>query len=105
MFATRDQENLVSIHQTAANHKQLNQNNARYPKTPLKVPLNDENVVRGFGGAGKSVLGGKTNGDKSQWVTPAGEHLFFCPATTNTCKKHGYSPKLCRAPNRPRCPW
>lgn len=98
MFAAHDQENLVSIHQTAANNKQLNQNNgaralqpktpgARYPKTPLKIPLNDENVVRGFGG-GKSVLAGKTNGDKSQWVTPAGEHLFFSAKQVNNMDTH-----------------
>lgn len=108
MFAAHDQENLVSIHQTAANNKQLNQNNgaralqpktpgAHYPKTPLKIPLNDENVVRGFGG-GKSVLAGKTNGDRSQWVTPAGEH--FVPLC-KTSKQHGYSQKLCRASNWP----
>lgn len=77
MFAAHDQENLVSIHQAAANHKQHatarglqpKTPGARYPKTPLKVPLNDENAVRGLGG--KSVLANKTNADKSQWVTPA----------------------------------
>lgn len=75
MFAARDQENLVSLHKTAASNKQLNQNGARYPKTPLKIPLNDENVVRGFGG-GKNVLADKTKVDRSQWVTPAGEKFF-----------------------------
>lgn len=81
MFAAHDQENLVSIHQTAANTKQ--QQNARtlqpktpaarYPKTPLKVPLNDENTTRGFGG-GKSNLGtNKPKLDMSQFVTPGGQ--------------------------------
>lgn len=84
MFAAHDQENLVSIHQTAANTKQ--QQNARtlppktpgnrYPKTPLKVPLNDENTTRGLG-AGKSVLGtSKPKLDRSQFVTPGGNSSF-----------------------------
>ena len=59
---------------------------ARYPKTPLKVPLNDENANHGLG---KSVLGGRSRGanenivtigkggkgaDKSNWVTPLGKN-------------------------------
>ncbi|CAN8095948.1 unnamed protein product [Discula destructiva] len=79
MFATHDQENLVSVHQTAAATKQQQQNartlqpktpGARYPKTPLKIPLND---VRGFGrgAGGKHVLGiNKPIADRSQFVTP-----------------------------------
>ena len=52
MLAHRDQENLVHSHQTTAAAKPLNQSAkplqpktpaTRYPKTPLKVPLNDEN--------------------------------------------------------------
>jgi hypothetical protein len=40
---------------------------AAHPKTPFKIPLNDENgQIRG----GKSAL--KTNGQKSAFVTPAG---------------------------------
>lgn len=78
MFAARDQENLVSAHQAAASTKQQATTRglqpktpgARYPKTPLKIPLNDENAVRGLGGA-KAVLGNKTRADQSQWVTPA----------------------------------
>lgn len=85
MFAAHDQENLVSIHQTVATTKQ--QQSARtlqpktpgtwYPKTPLKVPLNDENTTRGFG-AGKSVLGtGKPKLDRSQFVTPGGQFILL----------------------------
>lgn len=95
MFAARDQENLVSMNHSAAQHKQhQNQHNqttarglqprtpgARYPKTPLKVPLNDENAARGLGG--KSVLANKPNVDKSQWVTPAGEQCR-CTSTPPT---------------------
>jgi hypothetical protein len=81
MLAARiDQENLVHEQQTAAAGKPLNQGlrgfNAKTPgnkapKTPFKVPLNDENSQ--FNG-GKTLL--KTNGkglDKiSAFVTPAG---------------------------------
>ncbi|KUI57308.1 hypothetical protein VP1G_04585 [Cytospora mali] len=80
LAAHKDQENLVSIHQANAVTKHQNQGSTRstlqpktpgtrYPKTPLKIPLNDENGVRALGG--KSNLVNKTNGDKSQWVTPA----------------------------------
>lgn len=85
MFAAHDQENLASIHQATANNKQQGRittrglqpktPGARYPKTPLKLPLNDENAARGLGG--KSVIASKANVDKSQWVTPAGELSLF----------------------------
>jgi len=83
MLSTRaDQENFLHEQQTAAASKPLNQAlrgftaktpGNKAPKTPYKVPLNDENT-QFFGG--KSVL--KTNGkattkfDKSAFVTPAG---------------------------------
>lgn len=93
MLAARDQENLVHGHQTAAASKSLNQGTKglqpktpgnRYPKTPLKIPLQDENGPAGFGG--KSVLGVKDKGlenliagrkkgtifDKNNFVTPLG---------------------------------
>jgi hypothetical protein len=87
-----DQENLVHGQQTVAAAKPLNQGVKGYtaktpghkaPKTPFKVPLNDENTPFP---RGKSVL--KTNGkaenkphgpgkgdlafDKATFVTPAG---------------------------------
>lgn len=92
MFATRsDQENLVHNHQQAAAAKPLNQglkshaSKSQAPKTPFRIPLNDENAV----GAGKSALktngkgkeaagGGFTlkksdnNGERNAFVTPAG---------------------------------
>ena len=49
---------------------------ARYPKTPLKVPLNDENASTAF--AGKNGPGAgetgatKTRGAKQALVTPMG---------------------------------
>lgn len=77
--AHQDQENLVSIHQANAATKQHGTTRTlqpktpgvRYPKTPLKIPLNDENVVRVLGG--KSIITNKTKGDKAQWQTPAGK--------------------------------
>ncbi|KAG6356552.1 hypothetical protein INS49_014425 [Diaporthe citri] len=91
--AHQDQENLVSIHQANAATKQHGTTRtlqpktpgARYPKTPLKVPLNDENVVRGLGG--KSILTNKTKGDRAQWQTPAEprtERPVLGDKTTNT---------------------
>ncbi|KAH9207589.1 hypothetical protein DL95DRAFT_374106 [Leptodontidium sp. 2 PMI_412] len=89
MFAARDQENLVHGHHQAAAAKPLNQTTrglqpktpgAKYPKTPLKIPLNDENAPAGFGG--KSVKGKGLEGlvtgkkgaafDKNAFVTPMG---------------------------------
>lgn len=98
MFAAHDQENLVSIHQTVANGKQHGTTRglqpktpgARYPKTPLKVPLNDENAARGLGG--KSILNNKTRTDRSQWVTPAGERIPFWTALDTTSKAHHMYP-------------
>ncbi|KAI4124613.1 MAG: hypothetical protein LQ347_005673 [Umbilicaria vellea] len=92
MLAARDQENLVHGHQAAAAAKPLNQGGKqlapktpgnKVPKTPFKIPLNDENGPAGFGG-GKTVLknGAKGNenfmtvrkkgglGDKNAFVTP-----------------------------------
>ncbi|PGH11486.1 hypothetical protein AJ79_04861 [Helicocarpus griseus UAMH5409] len=59
MLAARDQENLVHVHQTTAAGKPLNQGTRqlqpktpglRAPKTPFRVPLNDENNSLAFGG-------------------------------------------------------
>ncbi|TAQ84539.1 hypothetical protein B7494_g7137 [Chlorociboria aeruginascens] len=79
MLAARDQENLVHGHQQVASSKPLNQGTRsvqpktpgyRFPKTPLKVPLNDENAPAGFGG--KSVLGTKGKGQENA-VTVTGK--------------------------------
>lgn len=91
--AHQDQENLVSIHQANAASKQHGTTRAlqpktpgaRYPKTPLKVPLNDENAVRVLGG--KSILTNRPKGDKAQWQTPAQprtERPVLGDKTTNT---------------------
>jgi hypothetical protein len=82
MFAIRDQENLVHGHQQLAASKPLNQSTRgappktpgnKYPKTPLKIPLRDENEQNHFGG--KSVLGTKGKGlGNNAFVTPMGEY-------------------------------
>lgn len=92
LAAHHDQEN-VYTHQAAASKQQLQAAapGVRYPKTPLKVPLNDENKNHGF--QGKSVLRGKGHNEntltvgkgadalgkpgKTAMVTPAGE-FFPC---------------------------
>lgn len=109
MFATRDQENLIHGHQQVAASKPLNQSTRslqpktpgnRYPKTPLKIPLHDENAPAGFGaksGRGKGLenLGtGKmaTTVDKGAFVTPMGnenepgpfETLLIIPRTADS---------------------
>ena len=88
MLAARDQENLIHGHHQAAASKPLNQSTRslqpktpgnKYPKTPLKVPLNDENVPTGFGGkTGKGkgweglATGKNATFDKNAFVTPIG---------------------------------
>lgn len=80
-------------HQAAAAAKPLNQGMRQLapktpankaPKTPFKIPLNDENAAGGLGGKtglrnnGKGnenlILGGKKGGlgDKNAFVTPMG---------------------------------
>ncbi|KFY30022.1 hypothetical protein V494_08314 [Pseudogymnoascus sp. VKM F-4513 (FW-928)] len=93
MLAARDQENLVHGQQALAASKPLNQGTRgappktpgnRYPKTPIKIPLHDENAPTGFGkksvlqtkGKGNENLmtGGKkgTGLDKNAFITPMG---------------------------------
>ncbi len=63
MLAAHDQENLVHAYQAAGAAKPLNQGTRqlapktpgdKVPKTPFKIPLNNENGV--FGGGGKAGL-------------------------------------------------
>jgi len=94
MLAARDQENLVHGQQAAAASKPLNQGARqlapktpanRPPKTPFKLPLNDENGAAALGGGklGLNTVGrGNENilmtgkkggqGDKNAFVTPMG---------------------------------
>lgn len=88
LAAHHEQENIYTHHAgTTKQQLQAKAPGARFPKTPLKVPLNDENVQNGF--SGKSGLRTKGNNEntatvmkggnglgkagKSNLVTPAGE--------------------------------
>ena len=96
MLAAHDQENLVHGHQQVAASKPLNQGargfqpktpGNRFPKTPLKVPLQDENAPGLFGG--KSIKGkglenlaaGKKSApfNQSDFVTPMGTAALSRP--------------------------
>ncbi|KAL8770766.1 MAG: hypothetical protein Q9209_003633 [Squamulea sp. 1 TL-2023] len=91
MLAARDQENLVHGHQAAAAAKPLNQGikqlapktpGNKTAKTPIRLPLNDENGITAFGGGKKtvgkgnenSIFGGKKSGmaENKAFVTPLG---------------------------------
>lgn len=95
MLAARDQENLIHGHQAAAAAKPLNQGlkqlapktpGNKTAKTPLRVPLNDENGTTAFGGGKKT--GGKGNentvfavkkgglAESKAFVTPIGTALI-----------------------------
>ena len=70
MFAAhQDQENRIA--QQAGNVKQLPAKapGALYPKTPLKVPLKDENTTRVFGGKG-TIAKGNNGFTKANMITP-----------------------------------
>ncbi|PYI10568.1 hypothetical protein BO78DRAFT_393988 [Aspergillus sclerotiicarbonarius CBS 121057] len=103
MLAVRDQENLVHSHQTVAASKPLNQGvrhlqpktpRTRAPKTPFKVPLNDENDPLAFG---KNTVkaGGKQKDNvslitKDAFVTPSADPRHRAPLgmkTTNAKAK------------------
>lgn len=117
MLAAHDQENRVFPHHAAANNKQQQLQpktpGARFPKTPLKVPLNDENATRGLGG--KSVLtakGGNENVrtigkgkglDKSNLLTPMGKKSWMSRPSLicvedNSADPLPVEPRTARAP-------
>lgn len=71
LAAHHDQENIIA-RQAGASKQQLQAKTpaARFPKTPLKVPLNDENADHGFGG--KSILRTKGNNENAITAGKAG---------------------------------
>ncbi|KAK4164925.1 hypothetical protein QBC43DRAFT_261463 [Cladorrhinum sp. PSN259] len=92
LAAHRDQEN-VYIHQAGNSKQQLQAKTpgARFPKTPLKVPLNDENTNHGFGG--KSVLRTKGNNENNLTVGKggngmgkSGKQALITPAAPQTAR-------------------
>ncbi|KAI1106121.1 hypothetical protein F4804DRAFT_302352, partial [Jackrogersella minutella] len=75
MLAVRDQENLAISRQNGSTHKQQQAKDKRqlFAKTPLKVPLNDENGAQAAGGA-KSIISGRTRGNENT-LTSKGKGL------------------------------
>lgn len=75
LAAHRDQENLVQSHQVPAK-QQPKTPGARYPKTPHKVPLNDENGATAFRGKSGKMGDGKImtvgKGGRQNLMTPMG---------------------------------
>ena len=116
LAAHKDQENLAFSHQAGAVAKQQQQAQgfrtlqpktpgARYPKTPLKIPLNDENATQGLGG--KSVLRPKNNnenmatigkGGKSSFVTPSGKFALVRNGQDVGADSVHAEPRTTRAP-------
>lgn len=88
MLAARDQENLVHGHQAAAASKPLNQGirtlqpktpGNKYPKTPLKIPLNDENAPTIFGGKSGKGKGLENMGTVGKKVAAFDKNAFVTP--------------------------
>ncbi|KAM7204149.1 hypothetical protein V8F33_001784 [Rhypophila sp. PSN 637] len=80
-----DQENLLG-HLAGPSKQQLQAKTpgARYPKTPLKIPLNDENANNGFGG--KSVLRTKGNNENIATAGKTGKLSVVTPAAPRTTR-------------------
>jgi hypothetical protein len=85
-LAAHDQENAIRNISIGPGGKPLNAGakglgaktpGNKAPKTPFKIPLNDENV---FKQAGKSVLKTNGKGNDNAFVTPAGEQCDLKPA-------------------------
>lgn len=101
LAAHHDQEN-VYVHQAGASNKQLGAKTpgARYPKTPLKIPLNDENANHGLGGGKGGLLQTKGNNGlvksgKQALMTPAGELIFLLlPIVHSSSLTNMQHPKL-----------
>ncbi|KAL8856640.1 MAG: hypothetical protein Q9178_006796 [Gyalolechia marmorata] len=122
MLAARDQENLIHGHQAAAAAKPLNQGikqlapktpGNKTAKTPIRLPLNDENGTTAFGGgkktAGKgnenSIFGGKKGGiaENKAFVTPMGprNRAPLGAKTTNAKAKAFQTPAPAQNENDP----
>jgi len=105
MLASRDQENFIHARQTAAAAKPVNQgiralqpktpgNNA--PKTPFKVPLNDENHPLALGGKNTVKVHGN---QKENLMRPAKDgiaenHTFITPLGMSSLCSGNYSHQM-----------
>lgn len=80
MFAARDQENLVARHHngTVLKQQQNGQLGSRFPKTPIRVPLNDENAGH-VKGAKSITAKGNENATTSKGLKGLGESSFVTP--------------------------
>ena len=90
LLAANDQENRVRAFQAGAAGKSALGNGLKpqgfaaktpgqkAPKTPFKVPLNDENAIGRTGKTGLKTNGGKKEGkaDMNAFVTPAGKEMI-----------------------------
>ena len=91
MLAARDQENLTYVHQAAGAAKPLNQGlrqappktpGNKAPKTPFKLPLNDENGIGGIGSlkGGLKVIGkGNENATAGKKGGLGNQNVFVTP--------------------------
>lgn len=106
LAAHHDQENLVQSHQVPAKTgaKQLPPKTPgpRYPKTPMKIPLNDENApVTG----GKGLIGGGKNTvtKKQALATPMGKYDAV-GGKCDTAERSRVRLTVCLEGTRPRAP-
>ena len=87
MLAAKHEQENVYTHQAGASKQQLQAKTpgARFPKTPLKVPLNDENANHAFGG--KSALRTKGNNENLATISKGGKagRAMMTPAGVFTC--------------------
>ena len=98
MLAARDQENLVYSHQAAGAAKPLNQGTRQFPpktpgnkapKTPLKLPLKDENGNGGFAAGKDGFKSARSNNiENATMMTKkgglGGGNAFVTPLATRT---------------------
>ncbi|CAI4210446.1 unnamed protein product [Parascedosporium putredinis] len=97
LAAHRDQENLVHSRQVptkdvASKNIAPRTPGARYPKTPLKIPLNDENGAQATGAKGLLPTGKNTMGKKQPTATPAGTRRAPLGNKTTNAKARAVAP-------------
>lgn len=87
MLAARNQEHLRGL--------QPKTPGARYPKTPIKVPLNDENAAHVVGGAKGNLTGrSRSRGNENALTSKAAKGIDKSNFVTPMRKKPGYSVRV-----------